>query len=84
MKVKISNYTTWYGPYQIAGILLFWMDKEDDRVHNFGKWLSKTWLNEFCEWVHSKKKRKIDVEHGSYSGAHHPSDAEENQGTEAG
>jgi hypothetical protein len=62
MKVKISNYTTWYGPYQIAGILLFWMDKEDDRVHKFGEWLSETFLNDFCEWVHSKKKRKIDVQ----------------------
>jgi len=61
MKVKISNYTTWYGPRQIAGILLFWMDKEDDRVYKFGEWLSETWVNDFCEWIHSKKKRKIDV-----------------------
>lgn len=69
MKAYIGNYTTWIGPYQIAEKLLFWMDKDDDRVHNFGRWLAygttdektETWLYKFCEWIESKRKRVIYV-----------------------
>ena len=40
------------------------MDRhEDDRVHNFGTWLDKNipGLTSFCQWIESKKKRKIKV-----------------------
>jgi len=49
MKVKISNYTSWYGPYQLAKTLMFWVPEEKDehgfphtaeRVHKFGEWLA--------------------------------------------
>ena len=49
MKVKIGNYTGWFGPYQLAEKLMFWVPKEKDeygfphtadRVHNFGEWLA--------------------------------------------
>jgi hypothetical protein len=49
MKVKIGNYTSWYGPYQLAETLMFWVPKEKDeygfphtadRVHKFGEWLA--------------------------------------------
>lgn len=49
MKVKIKNYTSWFGPYQLAEKLMFWVPKETDeygfprtaeRVHNFGEWLA--------------------------------------------
>ena len=49
MKVKIGNYTSWYGPYQLAETLMFWAPKEKDkygfehtadRVHRFGEWLA--------------------------------------------
>lgn len=49
MKVKIGNYKSWYGPYQLAETLCFWAkDVEDeygiknkpDWVHNFGEWLA--------------------------------------------
>jgi hypothetical protein len=41
MKVYIGPYTDWFGPYQLAEKILFWMDKdEDDRVHKFGQWLA--------------------------------------------
>lgn len=62
MKVDIGPYRNWFGPYQIAETLLFWMDKEDDRVGNLGDKLARmTWLCKFCEWIDSKKKRKIKV-----------------------
>jgi hypothetical protein len=49
MKVKIGNYTNWFGPYQLAEKLMFWVPKEKDeygiphtanRVHKFGEWLA--------------------------------------------
>ena len=67
MKVTLGKYKNWIGSYQIAEMLLFWMDKyEDDRVHDFGTWLSggenkDSWLMKLCLWVESKRKRKIKV-----------------------
>jgi hypothetical protein len=49
MKVRIGKYPSWWGPYQLAEKLMFWVPKEKDefgfehtadRVHNFGEWLA--------------------------------------------
>ena len=49
MRVKIGNYPNWFGPYQLAEKLMFWVPKEkdeygilhnSDRVHKFGEWLA--------------------------------------------
>lgn len=41
MNVYIGPYKSWFGPYQLAEKILFWMDKdEDERVHKFGQWLA--------------------------------------------
>ena len=49
MKVLIGSYTSWWGPYQLAEKLCFWVkDVEDefgmkskpDWVHSFGEWLA--------------------------------------------
>lgn len=49
MKVKLGPYKSWFGPYQLAEKLLFWIPKEKDeygfprtadRVHKFGEWLA--------------------------------------------
>jgi len=49
MKVKIGPYKNWFGPYQLAELLMFWVSKEKDeygiprtadRVYNFGQWLA--------------------------------------------
>lgn len=63
MKVKIGNYTNFIGPYQIAEKILFWMDRYDDRVHNFGTLLDEKvpGLTKLCQWIHSKQKRTIKV-----------------------
>lgn len=67
MKVKIGNYPSWIGPYQIAEKLLFWLDKDTDkRVHKFGTWLAggkdkDSLLMRVCSWIHSKQKRQIVV-----------------------
>lgn len=49
MRVNIGPYKNWFGPYQLAEKLLFWVPKEKDefgfehtadKVHNFGEWLA--------------------------------------------
>jgi hypothetical protein len=49
MKVKIGPYKNWFGPYQLAEKILFWIPKEKDEygfphtakcVHDFGEWLA--------------------------------------------
>jgi hypothetical protein len=49
MRVKIGPYRDWFGPYQLAQVILFWIPKKkdeygfkqtDDRVHKFGEWLA--------------------------------------------
>ena len=49
MRVRIGPYKNWFGPYQLAELLMFWVPKEKDehgfphtagRVHRFGEWLA--------------------------------------------
>ena len=49
MKVYIGPYKDWFGPYQLAEKLMFWVPKEKDeygfkhtadRAHHFGEWLA--------------------------------------------
>lgn len=40
MKVYIGPHTNWFGPYQLAEKILFWMDNKDERVFKFGDWLA--------------------------------------------
>lgn len=49
MKVWIRKPHNWFGPYQLAELLMFWVPEEKDeygfahtakRVHNFGEWLA--------------------------------------------
>ena len=40
MKIYIGPYTGWFGPYQLAEKILFWMDRHDDRVHKLGNFLA--------------------------------------------
>jgi hypothetical protein len=76
MKVYIGPYKTYYGPYQIADIVFFWVDRkgifaDDDPRHErwdykaanaFGDWLADfDWLYKFCNWVQSKRVRKCRI-----------------------
>jgi hypothetical protein len=49
MRVKIGQYRDWFGPYQLAEKILFWIPKQKDEdgfyytadfVRNFGEWLA--------------------------------------------
>jgi hypothetical protein len=72
MKVDIGPYTNWVGPYQLADMLFFWVEKYpfDDKLENrwdyrlhdkFGTWLASTWVMDLCTWINKFKKRRIKV-----------------------
>ena len=76
MKVHIGPYRNWIGPYQIANKIFFWVDRrgiyaKDPEIYSrwdyraeekFADWLNeRQWLVDFCNWIDSKKKRKIEV-----------------------
>lgn len=59
MRIKIGPYKDWFGPYQLAEALCFWVRKVEDEdgfkskpdwVHDFGHWLA-----------HGKLPRKYEV-----------------------
>lgn len=66
MKVDIGPYRNWFGPYQLAEKIMFWKDKDDDAVFDFGEKISNTFIGKFLTWVDSKKKRKIKVHIDKY------------------
>lgn len=61
MKVYIGPYKNWFGPWQIAKAILFWMDEEDERVEKLYTWLDKSWVSKACTWINKKFDRKIKV-----------------------
>lgn len=65
MKVYIGPYKNWVGPYQLAELLEY-IGISKDKHHKIGEWLANTWVNNFCEWVHSKQKRKIKIHVDGY------------------
>ena len=70
MKVKIRKKPSWFGPYQLAEVLCFWVKKEKDEfgierspdwVHDFGCWLSggedkDSFLSKFLSWYDQKRR----------------------------
>lgn len=75
MKVNIGPYTRWIGPYQLADMIFFWVDRrgvfaDEPAIYNrwdyraaekLGDWLATSWVNRFLNWAHEKNPRKIKV-----------------------
>lgn len=71
MKVRIKEYINWIGPYQLAEYIFFWVQEEYDeeanlnpayeKVRRLGDWLADTWVADFLQWIHSKRKRHVEV-----------------------
>jgi hypothetical protein len=81
MKVNLGPYKSWFGPYQLAEALCFWVKKVPneisifeypDWVHDFGTWLAEdkdgndTWITKLCHWIESKRKRKVKIHIDGY------------------
>jgi hypothetical protein len=65
MQVKIGPHINWIGPYQIADLLQK-VGVSEDVCFKIGERISNTWINTLCEWIHSKKKRKVVVRIDGY------------------
>lgn len=63
MKVYIGKYINWIGPYEIAEWVPF---TNESQQHKIGEWLAGTWVKDFCNWIYSKKQRKIKVRIDNY------------------
>lgn len=80
MKVYMGPYKKWYGPYQIADMIFFWVERkgifaDDDPRHErwdykaaewLGDKLADSWVCNFCNWVHSKRPRKVRIHIDEY------------------
>ncbi|MFZ9498226.1 MAG: hypothetical protein ACO265_08430 [Polynucleobacter sp.] len=78
MKVKIGPYLKWWGPYQIAELLLGFPEGRYDYItgkpldwrtkyaERLGDWLADSWVGRFCDWVYSKRKRNVYVHIDGY------------------
>lgn len=78
MKVKIGPYLKWWGPYQIAELLLGFpkarydyitgqpLDWRTKYAERLGDWLADSWVGKFCEWVYSRRQRNIYVRIDDY------------------
>jgi hypothetical protein len=48
MKVKIGEYPSWFGPYQLAELLCFWVKEVSDE---YGMKSKPHWVHQFGEWL---------------------------------
>lgn len=48
MKVYIGPYKHWFGPYQLAELLCFWVKKQPDQ---YGTLQRPDWVHKFGEWL---------------------------------
>lgn len=77
MRVKIGPYLRWWGPYQLAELLLgnppqdrygmdyqpTWRERMADKL---GDWLAETWVADACQWIHDRRKRQVYVHIDNY------------------
>ena len=63
MKVYIGPYKNWIGPYQLADMIPF---IGEDTSFRIGTWLADTWVNDVCEWIHSKQQRTVKIRIDKY------------------
>jgi hypothetical protein len=65
MRINIGPFINWVGPYQISDLLKK-VGVSEDRCYSIGEYLSHTKLNDLCEWIHSKRKRKVSIHIDDY------------------
>jgi len=77
MRVKIGPYLKWWGPYQVAELLLgnpsqdrwgmdyqpTWRERWADKL---GDWLANTRFADLCQWIHDKRRRQVYVHIDNY------------------
>ena len=70
MKIYIGKHINFFSPFQIAEKLLFWLDRDDDRVFRLGEFLAggekTSWLTRVCQWIHDHRSRSIYIKIDHY------------------
>jgi hypothetical protein len=76
LKVYIGPFKNWVGPYQIVDALFFWHERYPDdtlakrwdyRLHDrLGDWLADTPVAGLCQWIESKRHRKVRIRIDKY------------------
>jgi len=75
MKIYIGPYKNYIGPYQIMDKVFFWHDRYADetlsqrwdyKLHEklselLARKFHDSWLSKLCEWIHSKRDRKVKI-----------------------
>jgi len=65
MKIFLGPFRSWVGPFQLADQLQK-VGVSEDRCHAIGEWLADTWVLSVCQWIDSKRKRKVKVHIDNY------------------
>ena len=75
MKVKIGPHARWFGPYQLAELLCFWVKEEEGEygikskphwVHQFGEWLAhgsvepEPRVGDVTSWNHNRPDTRLN------------------------
>lgn len=59
MKVNIGKYKSWFGPYQLAELICFWVPETKDE---FGGPQKPEWVHKFGEWLaHGSIQKQSDI-----------------------
>jgi hypothetical protein len=66
MKVNIGPYVNYFGPFQLADKLQAFGVSEEKCFHIGVKLANIPYINEFSQWVHDKRKRKVKVKIHDY------------------
>lgn len=65
MKVSMGPFVTYIGPYQLAGLLRY-LGFSEQYCDRLAERMLGGRLEDFCEWVHEKRNRKIYVKVEKY------------------
>jgi len=64
MKAYIGPYKKWWSTYEIASLIPFTSDEQQEKIGNF---LYKTWLTNICNWINKLSgERKIKIRIDKY------------------
>lgn len=66
MKIHIKPYLDYFGPYQLASAILFWLDKDSDTVEAFGAWIADTKICDILQYIYSKRERNHKIRIDDY------------------
>lgn len=65
MRINIGPYLTYWGVYQIAGLLRY-VGVTESCQEKIGDWLQKTPLSKILLWIDNKRNRKVQVRIDKY------------------